>query len=103
LAPVQAVVLNISEHQAEYARSVATALFERGFRVSADLRNEKINYKIRAHSLNKLPYQVIVGDKEVAAQKVAVRGRTGENLGQMTLENFIARLAAEVANRAAHA
>jgi threonyl-tRNA synthetase len=103
LAPVQAVVLNISEHQAEYARHVATALFERGFRVSTDLRNEKINYKIRAHSLNKLPYQVIVGDKEVAAQKVAVRGRTGEDLGQMTLENFIARLGSEVANRAAHA
>jgi len=92
LAPVQAVVLNISEHQAEYAAEVATALRAAGFRVVADLRNEKISYKIREHSLQKLPYQVVVGDKEKAANMVAVRSRTGEDLGQMSLEAFVGRL-----------
>src|SRR5690606_37363026 len=71
LAPVQVVVMNISERQADYAQSVAQALREAGFRAEADLRNEKINYKIREHSLQKLPYQVVVGDKEKAANKVA--------------------------------
>jgi threonyl-tRNA synthetase len=99
LAPVQVVVLNISEHQAEYARGIANALFDRGFRAHADLRNEKINYKIREHSLQKLPYQIVVGDKEVAAQKVAVRGRAGADLGQMSLDEFLARLSAEVARK----
>ena len=68
LAPVQAVVMNISEHQTDYARQVAAALEQAGLRAVADLRNEKISYKIREHSLQKLPYQVVVGDKEVAAQ-----------------------------------
>jgi threonyl-tRNA synthetase len=99
LAPVQVVVLNISEHQAEYARGIANALFDRGFRAHADLRNEKINYKIREHSLQKLPYQIVVGDKEVAAQKVAVRERAGADLGQMSLDEFLARLSAEVARK----
>jgi threonyl-tRNA synthetase len=93
------VVLNISEHQAEYARGIANALFDRGFRAHADLRNEKINYKIREHSLQKLPYQIVVGDKEVAAQKVAVRERAGADLGQMSLDEFLARLSAEVARK----
>jgi threonyl-tRNA synthetase len=92
LAPVQAVVLNISEHQADYATEVLAALRAAGFRVVADLRNEKISYKIREHSLQKLPYQVVVGDKEKAAKMVAVRSRTGEDLGQMTLEAFVGRL-----------
>jgi len=95
LAPVQAVVLNISEHQAEYAREVAEALRLAGFRVDADLRNEKITYKIREHSLQKLPYQLIVGDKERAAGKVAVRTRGGEDLGQMNLPVFVERLTRE--------
>ena len=95
LAPVQAVVLNISEHQAEYAREVAEALRLAGFRVDADLRNEKITYKIREHSLQKLPYQLIVGDKERAAGKVAVRTRGGEDLGQMSLPVFVERLTRE--------
>jgi threonyl-tRNA synthetase len=95
LAPVQAVVLNISEHQADYAREVAAGLRRDGFRVEADLRNEKITYKIREHSLQKLPYQLIVGDKERAAGKVAVRTRGGEDLGQVSLPVFVERLTRE--------
>ncbi|TAN54173.1 MAG: threonine--tRNA ligase [Betaproteobacteria bacterium] len=95
LAPEQAVVLNISEHQAEYAARVAARLREAGFRVAADLRNEKISYKIREHSLQKLPYQLVVGDKEKQAESVAVRTRGGEDLGAMALETFVARLRSE--------
>jgi threonyl-tRNA synthetase len=97
IAPLQVVVMNITEHQASYAGEVAQGLRHAGFRAEADLRNEKISYKIREHSLQKLPYQVIVGDKEVAAQKVAVRTRKGEDLGQMSLADFISRLGAEQA------
>ena len=97
LAPVQAVVMNISEHQTEYARAVTEGLRKSGIRAWADLRNEKISYKIREHSLQKLPYQVVVGDKEVAAHQVAVRTRKGEDLGCMPAEVFISRLKAEEA------
>jgi threonyl-tRNA synthetase len=96
LAPVQMVVINISEHQADYARNVAKSLLENGFRAMSDLRNEKITYKIREHSLQKLPYQIIVGDKEVQANLVAVRSRNGEDLGQMPLEALITRLRGEL-------
>jgi threonyl-tRNA synthetase len=95
LAPVQAVVLNISEHQADYARAVAAELRQAGFRVDADLRNEKITYKIREHSLQKLPYQLIVGDKERAAGQVAVRTRGGEDLGPVTVPVLVERLVRE--------
>jgi threonyl-tRNA synthetase len=95
LAPVQAVVLNITEHQVNYAKGVGKALREAGFRVAEDLRNEKISYKIREHSLQKLPYQVVVGDKEKQAGTVAVRTRGGEDLGAMALDAFIARLRKE--------
>jgi threonyl-tRNA synthetase len=95
LAPVQAVVLNITGNQANYAERVAGELRQAGLRAVADLRNEKISYKIREHSLQKLPYQVIVGDQEVAAQKVAVRTRKGEDLGQMSLADFVSRLRTE--------
>jgi len=91
------VVLSISEHQAGYAERVAGQLKQAGLRAEADLRNEKISYKIREHSLQKLPYQVIVGDKEVVAEKVAVRTRKGEDLGQMSLADFVLRLRAEEA------
>ena len=97
LAPVQVVVLNISEHQADYAAEVAERLREAGLRAEADLRNEKITYKIREHSLQKLPYQLIVGDKEVAANAVAVRTRGGGDLGQMPLRALVERLQAEAA------
>jgi len=95
LAPVQAVVLNISEGQGAYASAVAARLKSAGYRVQADLRNEKISYKIREHSLQKLPYQLIVGEKEKAGEKVAVRTRAGEDLGQMGLTEFVARLESE--------
>jgi threonyl-tRNA synthetase len=95
LAPEQVAVLNISEHQADYAAAVAAALRKAGFRVVEDLRNEKISYKIREHSLQKLPYQVVVGDKEKQAGTVAVRTRGGEDLGAMALEAFTARLRSE--------
>ena len=97
LAPVQVAVMNITEKQADYAERVAGELKQAGLRVETDLRNEKISFKIREHSLQKLPYQVIVGDKEVAAQKVAVRTRKGEDLGQMSLADFISRVRAEAA------
>ena len=92
LSPEQVVVMNISEHQADYAGAVAQALRNAGFRAFEDLRNEKISYKIREHSLQKLPYQLVVGDKEKQAGTVAVRTRGGEDLGAMALDAFIARL-----------
>jgi threonyl-tRNA synthetase len=95
LAPEQAVVLCITADQAEYAESVAVRLREAGFRVKSDLRNEKISYKIREHSLQKLPYQLVVGEKEKQAGSVAVRTRSGEDLGAMALDAFIERLGNE--------
>jgi threonyl-tRNA synthetase len=99
LAPVQAVVMNISEAQMGYVREVTAALRQSGVRAAADLRNEKISYKIREHSLQKLPYQVVIGDKEVAAQQVAVRSRKGEDLGRMSVEAFISLLQADEAQK----
>ncbi len=95
LSPLQVVALNISGGQAEYTAQVAGELRRAGFRAEADLRNEKITYKIREHSIQKLPYQLIVGEQEKAASKVAVRTRSGEDLGQMTLADFIGRLQRE--------
>ena len=95
LSPLQVVALNISGGQAEYTAEVALELRRAGFRAEADLRNEKITYKIREHSIQKLPYQLIVGEQEKAASKVAVRTRSGEDLGQMTLADFIQRLQLE--------
>ncbi len=95
LAPVHAVVMNISEGQADYARDVAQRLVSAGFRAEADLRNEKITYKIREHSMQRLPYQIVVGDKEKAAGIVAVRARGGVDLGQMPVEALVARLSEE--------
>jgi len=91
LAPVQAVVLNISEAQADYVTEVVKTLRSRGFRVEADLRNEKITYKIREHSVRKLPYLLVVGDKEKAANVVAVRARGNQDLGQMSLDKIVER------------
>jgi threonyl-tRNA synthetase len=99
LAPVQAVVLNITDRQADYARAVTERLRGAGLRVVSDLRNEKITYKIREHSLQKLPYQLIVGDKEMQADEVAVRTRSGEDLGVMPFEALLARLQDEAAAR----
>jgi threonyl-tRNA synthetase len=95
LAPLQVAVLSITERQAEYAERVAEDLRKQGFRAFSDLRNEKISYKIREHSLQKLPYQLVIGDKEMQASTVAVRTRGGEDLGAMALQDFVARLQAE--------
>ncbi len=97
LAPVQMVIMNITENQADYCRDLAERLTAAGFRVDLDLRNEKIGYKIREHSLQRLPYQLVVGDKEKQENKVAVRRRGGEDLGQMPIEDFIAHLKQEIA------
>jgi threonyl-tRNA synthetase len=95
LAPVQAVVLNITDAQGEYAGQVAQALVDKGFRVQADLRNEKVGYKIREHALQKVPYQLVVGDREREAGAVSVRTRSGEDLGSMPLAAFAERLETE--------
>jgi threonyl-tRNA synthetase len=101
LAPVQAAVLTISEGQSDYARTVAASLAERGIRVVTDLRNEKITYKIREHSMQKLPFLIVLGEKEKAAERVAVRARGGDDLGQMTLSEFVALVDKQVSTRAA--
>ena len=99
LSPQQVVVLNVTDRAAPYAERVVGALKGAGFRASADLRNEKITYKIREHSLQKLPYQLIVGDKEMQAETVAVRTRGGEDLGAFALDTLLERLRNEVAAR----
>ncbi|WP_299261990.1 threonine--tRNA ligase [uncultured Kushneria sp.] len=92
LAPEQIVVLNITDAQASYASSLTEQLQQAGLRVKSDLRNEKIGFKIREHTLQKVPYLLVVGDKEVESDSVAVRTRTGEDLGTMTVPEFLARL-----------
>jgi threonyl-tRNA synthetase len=96
LAPVQVAVLNISANQAAYAAQVAEDLKSAGIRAEADLRNEKITYKIREHSLQKLPYLLILGDREMAGSMVAVRDRSGTDLGQLDVVGFIDRLRSEI-------
>ncbi len=98
LAPVQAVVINITDRQAEYATDVMESLKKQGIRVDLDLRNEKIGLKIREHTLQRTPYILIVGDRECADKTIAVRTRGGEDLGSMTLAAFADRLAEEIAN-----
>ncbi len=95
LAPVQAMVLNITDSQADYAAQVAQTLVDKGFRVQSDLRNEKVGYKIREHTLGKVPYLLVVGDREKDTGAVAVRTRSGEDLGSMPLQAFIQRLETE--------
>jgi threonyl-tRNA synthetase len=99
LAPVQAVVLNISENQSDYCKKVTEALGNQGFRVDSDLRNEKIGFKIRQHTLAKVPYMLVVGDREVENGTVAVRTRSGEDLGSMPADEFAQHLADEVGRR----
>ena len=99
LAPVQVSVLTITENQADYAQEVAKTLLNQGVRASADLRNEKINYKIREHSLQKVPYILVVGDKEKANGAVSVRARGNHDLGVMSLVDFSAKIAADIAQK----
>jgi threonyl-tRNA synthetase len=99
LAPVQAVVLNITDGQGDYAQEIAKTLRNQGLRVETDLRNEKITYKIREHSLQKPPYLLVVGDKEKAAGAVAVRARGNKDLGVMSLQAFSERIAQDIASK----
>ncbi len=99
LSPLQVVVLNITDRQGEYAEDVAKTLREKGFRAQADLRNEKIGFKIRGHTLQRVPYLLVVGDREVESRSIAVRDRRGQDLGSCELGGFIERLTEEVANR----
>ena len=99
LSPVQAVIMNITDNQAEFATNVQETLTKQGFRVETDLRNEKIGFKIRAHTLSKTPYLLVVGDKEVESGSVAVRTLAGEDLGSMSVEAFTELLSAGIAQR----
>jgi threonyl-tRNA synthetase len=96
LSPVQVVVMNITDRQAEYVEKVAKTLQEQGFRTEIDLRNEKIGFKIREHTLERVPYLLVIGDREMEEGSVAVRTRKGEDLGSISVEAFAARLSEEV-------
>jgi len=99
LAPVQAVVLNITDRQDERCKEITESLENKGFRVDLDLRNEKIGFKIRHHTLNRIPFMLVVGDREVEEGTVAVRTREGENLGSMSVEAFAQHLDNGIARR----
>jgi threonyl-tRNA synthetase len=100
LAPVQVVVASITDSQSEYAAEVAKTLQKQGVRVATDLRNEKINYKIREHSMQKLPYILVVGDKEKANGAIAVRARGNQDLGVMSVESFVQKITSDISLRA---
>ena len=100
LSPVQAVVMNITDRQADFCKEVAKSLLDKGFRAELDLRNEKIGFKIREHTLQRTPYLLVVGDREMENRSVALRTRSGEDLGSVPLEQLIERFTAEVAERA---
>jgi threonyl-tRNA synthetase len=95
LSPEQIVVMNITDSQRDFAQDVVNRLQKVGLRAKADLRNEKIGFKIREHTLQKVPYLIVVGDKEVEADAVAVRTRSGEDLGTMKVSEFMERLKEE--------
>jgi threonyl-tRNA synthetase len=99
LAPEQVSILNITDSQAQYCSELADKLNKLGIKAQADLRNEKIGFKIRQHTIQKVPYQLVVGDKELESQTVAVRARGGEDLGVMSVDEFISHLQADIARR----
>jgi threonyl-tRNA synthetase len=99
LAPWQAAVLTITDKQHEYAAAVQKTLHAQGIRAEADLRNEKIGLKIREHTLQRVPYLLVVGDREVEHNEVAVRTRKGEDLGSMPLDAFMMRIRADIADK----
>lgn len=98
LAPIQAVVLNITDKQAEYCENIVDSLKNKGFRVESDLRNEKVGFKIREHTVQRIPYLLVAGDKEVAANTVSVRDRSGKDLGVMEIAQFEALLQQDIDN-----
>ncbi|MEC8351423.1 MAG: threonine--tRNA ligase [Pseudomonadota bacterium] len=99
LAPKQVVIMNITDKQADYVQEIVQKLNKLGIRAAADLRNEKIGFKIREHTLKRIPYLLVVGDKEVEQQEVAVRTRTGEDLGKFSVDDFVAKVSEEINNR----
>ncbi len=99
LSPIQATIMNITDKQGQYCEKVVKKLKESGFRAKLDLRNEKIGFKIREHTLKRVPYLLVVGDKEMEAGEIAVRTRSGEDLGKMSVDDFIAKLSEEVKTR----
>jgi len=99
LAPVHAVIMNITDNQADFAKNVQQRLAEQGFKVELDLRNEKIGFKIREHTLQRVPYMLVTGDRELETNTVAVRTRSGEDLGSMSVEDLVTRLSDEIASR----
>ncbi|TLX48508.1 threonine--tRNA ligase [Pseudoalteromonas phenolica] len=99
LAPKQVVIMNITDKQADYVQEIVQKLNKLGIRACADLRNEKIGFKIREHTLKRIPYLLVVGDKEVEQQEVAVRTRKGEDLGKFSVDDFIAKVSEEIKNR----
>ncbi len=99
LAPVHAVVLNITDKQAEFAKKVQKSLVSQGFKVELDLRNEKVGYKIREHILQRVPYMLVIGDRELETNTVAVRTRSGEDLGAMSVDDLVSRFSLEIASR----
>ncbi|MCK4703941.1 MAG: threonine--tRNA ligase, partial [Gammaproteobacteria bacterium] len=99
LAPVQAVIMNITDKQADFATKVQKMLAEQGFKVELDLRNEKIGFKIREHTIQRVPYMLVIGDKELENNTVAVRTRSGEDLGSMSIDDLINRFSDEIARR----
>jgi threonyl-tRNA synthetase len=99
LAPVQLVVLNITDRQSEYATEIEDSLKKHGFRVRTDLRNEKIGFKIREHTMTHIPYMLVAGDREVKANQLAVRTRSGEDLGSMDIDDIVKKFTEECANR----
>jgi len=96
LAPVQVVVMNIADRQAEYCRQIVQELEKQGFRVKIDLRNEKIGFKIREHSMQRVPYLLIIGDKELDEKTIAVRTQKGDNLGSMSIDDLTVRMRDEI-------
>ncbi|WP_462163971.1 threonine--tRNA ligase [Pseudoalteromonas xiamenensis] len=100
LAPKQVVIMNITDKQADFAQEIVQKLNKLGIRAFADLRNEKIGFKIREHTLKRIPYLLVVGDKEVEQREVAVRTRTGEDLGKFAVDDFIAKITEEIKKRA---
>ena len=99
LAPTQAVLLNITDAQADYVQRVEDALKNQGLRIKSDLRNEKIGFKIRQHTIERVPYLLVVGDREAESDTVAVRTRGGKDLGSMSVDAFVAGITTEIASR----
>lgn len=95
LAPIQAMIMTITDRQADYCREIEKILTQQGLRVESDLRNEKIGFKIREHTLSRIPYLLVAGDREVERRALAVRTRTGEDLGSFTIDEVAKRLTEE--------